>query len=237
MVELAALFLKAFIIGLSLAIVVGPIALLCMQQTLVHGFYAGIACGLGVATADGLYGAIAGFGLSFITDILQAYQFWLQLGGGILLCYLGIVTFRRDISTAQTEPTATRLLNMYVSTCALTLSNPMTLIPLSALLATLEISTTVDRSKLILLLFSGFFLGSLIWWIILTTIITFFKSYISKKTLVLINRIAGIIICLFGISILVSLYWVSFPSSGNEVAMAAQSQNQRQIEPAATTVI
>lgn len=229
MVELAALFLKAFIIGLSLAIVVGPIALLCMQQTLVHGFYAGIACGLGVATADGLYGAIAGFGLSFITDILQVYQFWLQLGGGILLCYLGIATFRRDISTAQTQPTATRLLNMYISTCALTLSNPMTLIPLSALLTTLEVSTTVARSQLILLLFAGFFLGSLLWWIILTTIITFFKSYISKKTLVLINRIAGIAICLFGISILVSLYWVSFEPVGKQqktLTVIEQSEEQ-----------
>lgn len=209
MIELSTLFFKGFIIGLSLAVVIGPIAILCMQQTLVHGFYAGIACGLGVATADGLYGAVAGLGLSFITDILQAYQFWLQLGGGLLLCYLGITTFRRTIVATETEPTATRLINMYLSTCVLTLSNPMTLIPLSALLATLEVSTTIDRSLLIALLFAGFFCGSLIWWIVLTTAITLFKKRISASTLVLINRIAGIIIFMFGISILASLYWIS----------------------------
>lgn len=231
MLELAALFLKGFIIGLSLAVVVGPIAILCMQQTLVHGFYAGIACGLGVATADGLYGAIAGFGLSFITDILHDYQFWLQLGGGILLCYLGVITFRRTISTSQTQPTATRLFNMYLSTCILTLSNPMTLIPLSALLATLEVSATVERSELILLLFAGFFCGSLLWWIILTTIITLFKAYISKKTLILINRTAGIIICLFGLSVLGSLYWISFVPvcKQHTVPIAKQSQEQPEI--------
>lgn len=233
MLELGALFLKGFIIGLSLAIVVGPIAILCMQQTLVHGFYAGIACGLGVATADGLYGAIAGFGLSFITDILQAYQFWLQLGGGILLCYLGIVTFRRNISTAQTQPTATRLLNMYVSTCALTLSNPMTLIPLSALLATLEISATADRSQLMLLLFAGFFCGSLVWWVTLATTITLCKSYISKKTLILINRMAGVIICMFGISILASLYWISFVPVCKQHTMPALEQSPYGVQIAA----
>lgn len=209
MVELVTLFCKGFIIGLSLAVVVGPIAILCMQQTLAHGFYAGIACGLGVATADGLYGAIAGLGLSFITELLAAYQFWLQLGGGFLLCYLGIVTFRRTITTANTQPTATRLLNMYISTCMLTLSNPMTLIPLSALLAALEISSTIDRSLLMMLLFAGFFCGSLIWWIILTTAITFLKTHISRRTLETINKITGILICMFGLSILASLYWVT----------------------------
>ncbi len=209
MVELVTLFCKGFIIGLSLAVVVGPIAILCMQQTLVHGFYAGIACGLGVATADGLYGAIAGLGLSFITELLAAYQFWLQLGGGFLLCYLGIVTFRRTITTANTQPTATRLLNMYISTCMLTLSNPMTLIPLSALLAALEISSTIDRSLLMMLLFAGFFCGSLIWWIILTTAITFLKTHISRRTLETINKITGIVICMFGLSILASLYWIT----------------------------
>ncbi|MBS1986743.1 LysE family transporter [Candidatus Dependentiae bacterium] len=209
MVELLTLFCKGFIIGLSLAVVVGPIAILCMQQTLVHGFYAGIACGLGVATADGLYGAIAGLGLSFITELLAAYQFWLQLGGGFLLCYLGIVTFRRTISTAHAQPTATRLLNMYISTCMLTLSNPMTLIPLSALLAALEISSSIDRSLLMMLLFAGFFCGSLIWWIILTTAITFLKTHISRRTLDMINKITGILICMFGLSILASLYWIT----------------------------
>ena len=207
MVELMPIFAKGFAIGLSLAFIIGPIAILCIQQTLVHGFFAGIACGLGIATADGLYGAVAGLGLSFITDVLSAYRYYLHFFGGCTLCYLGIATFNRKIAEIPITLTATRFFSIYLSTCMLTLSNPMTLISLSALLASLEVGIDVERSQLIPTLFLAFFLGSLLWWIILTTGVTFFRGYFSVKTLTIMNKIAGILMALFGISILVSLYF------------------------------
>jgi len=62
-----AFFLKGLIIGLSLAIPVGPIGLLCIRRTLARGRISGFFSGLGAATADGMYGAVAGFGLTFVS--------------------------------------------------------------------------------------------------------------------------------------------------------------------------
>lgn len=205
MVELMMIFAKGFLIGLSLALVIGPIAILCIQQTLVHGFYAGIACGLGIATADGLYGALAGLGLSFMTDILHVYQFWFHFFGGCILVYLGVTTFTRSIVTSSLSLSATRFFNMYFSTLMLTLSNPITLITLSALLASLDVGRNVARGALLPTLFFGFFLGSLLWWVLLTCAISLFRGYISIRTLTIINKIAGIIMIIFGLGVFLSL--------------------------------
>jgi threonine/homoserine/homoserine lactone efflux protein len=81
------------IIGISIAAPVGPIGLLCVRHTLTQGRAAGIISGLGAATADAIYGCIAGFGLTFISSVLISQQNNLRLIGGVFLCYLGIRTF------------------------------------------------------------------------------------------------------------------------------------------------
>ncbi|MBI4240430.1 MAG: LysE family transporter, partial [Candidatus Rokubacteria bacterium] len=85
--------LRGLVIGFSIAAPVGPIGLLCIRRTLAEGRRSGLATGLGAATADGVYGAIAGFGLTLVSSALVGSQTWLRLGGGIFLCYLGARTF------------------------------------------------------------------------------------------------------------------------------------------------
>jgi len=63
-------FLKGVVIGFSMAVPVGPIGILCIRRTLTGGRLSGFVSGLGVATADAVYGCIAGFGLTFISDFL-----------------------------------------------------------------------------------------------------------------------------------------------------------------------
>src|SRR3989304_6971631 len=77
------LFLRSFIIGISIAAPVGPIGVLCIRRTLSHGKLAGFLSGLGAASADMLYGAIAAFGLTVITNLLVENTFWLQVIGGV----------------------------------------------------------------------------------------------------------------------------------------------------------
>lgn len=48
--------LRGLLIGLSVAAAVGPMSVLCIQRTIHKGFPYGIVSGLGIATADGLYG-------------------------------------------------------------------------------------------------------------------------------------------------------------------------------------
>jgi threonine/homoserine/homoserine lactone efflux protein len=85
-------FARGLLIGLSIAAVVGPMSVLCMQRTLVRGFRYGLISGLGVATADAFYGSIAAFGVTVIAALLVSLQVWIRLIGGGFLIYLGIKT-------------------------------------------------------------------------------------------------------------------------------------------------
>ena len=90
---LLAVFVKGLLMGLAIAAPVGPIALLCIRRTLAHGRWAGFVSGLGAATADGFYGAIAAFGLTAFSNLLTQHTSTLTLVGGLFLCYLGLKTF------------------------------------------------------------------------------------------------------------------------------------------------
>ena len=63
-------FIRGLLIGLSIAATVGPMSVLCIQRTLNKGQLYGLVSGLGIATADGVYGSIAAFGLTLITNFL-----------------------------------------------------------------------------------------------------------------------------------------------------------------------
>ena len=86
-------FLKGLLIGFSIAAPVGPIGLLCIQRTIANGRTSGLVTGLGAATADGLYGVVAAFGLTAISSFLVGQLFWFRLVGGIFLLYLGTKAF------------------------------------------------------------------------------------------------------------------------------------------------
>src|SRR3989344_5776045 len=127
--------MKGLIIGFSIAAPVGPIGVLCIQRTIAYGKISGLFTGLGAATADGLYGAVAAFGLTIISNFLVGQQFWFRLIGGAFLLYLGIKTFM----SKPEEKTATEnhkgLLSDYFSTIFLTLTNPTTILSFVAVFA------------------------------------------------------------------------------------------------------
>ena len=83
------LFGRGLLVGFSIAAPVGPIGVLCIRRTLTLGLLAGLLSGLGAATADAVYGAIAAYGLTAISGILVGQSFWFRLVGGIFLIYLG----------------------------------------------------------------------------------------------------------------------------------------------------
>src|SRR6476660_9981418 len=83
-----ALALRGFVLGFTIATAVGPISLLVIRRTLAEGRLYGLVSGLGVATADATYGAIAAFGLGALTDALVNARQVLGLVGGVFLLWL-----------------------------------------------------------------------------------------------------------------------------------------------------
>ena len=206
------LFWRGLVMGVAIAAPVGPIGVLCIRQTLNHGLLTGLASGLGAATADGIYGSIAGFGLSAISDLLVTQKLLLKTIGGLFLCYLGVKTFLTATQT-QIEPNNTGdhrsvapltsrrpLLQAYGATLALTLTNPTTILLFTALFAGLGIVNQGDNTAgTALMIVSGVFCGSALWWLTLSSGIAYFRRRFSLKVMGWVNRLSGIIISAFGV--------------------------------------
>ncbi len=192
-------FLKGIIIGFSIAAPVGPIGVLCIRRTLADGRLAGLISGLGAATADLLYGCVAAFGLTFISQFLIDQELWLRLVGGLFLLYLGIKTFFAKGGSDEIEQKKSGLLNAYFTTFFLTLTNPLTILSFMAIFAGLGIVNTGGDYLSALILVTGVFSGSALWWFLLSAGASFFEKKINDQGLVWINRISGVIITLFGL--------------------------------------
>ena len=194
-------FVKGLIIGFSIAAPVGPIGLLCIQRTLTEGRISGFISGLGAATADAVYGCIAGFGLTFVSTFLISQNVWLRLIGGIFLCFLGIRTFISPPAERAASAEGKSLLTNYASTFVLTITNPVTILSFAAIYAGLGVYNYVSA----VLLVSGVFTGSALWWFTLSSSVSLIRSKIDQHKLQWINRISGTILAGIGIFILVSL--------------------------------
>ena len=199
------LLAQGIIIGFSIAAPVGPIGVLCIRRTLAHGRLSGLVSGLGAATADLVYGCIAGFGLTFISQFLIDQQDWLRLVGGLFLLYLGIKTFLAKQAEKELATSHQNLWGDYLSTFFLTLTNPVTILSFVAIFAGLGIANTSGDYAAALSLVLGVFTGSMLWWLLLSAGASFFQNKLKGSGLVWINRFSGVLIAGFGVVALVSL--------------------------------
>jgi len=197
--------LRGVVIGFSIAAPVGPIGVLCIKRTLAEGHASGLISGLGAATADAIYGCIAGFGLTLISDFLISQQVWLRLVGGSFLCFLGFRTFLSKPAEQAASTKGKGLVGSYVSTFFLTITNPVTILSFAAIFAGLGIGGASVNHVSAALLVLGVFIGSALWWFILSGVANVFRAEFSRDKLKWINRVSGIIIATFGVIALLSL--------------------------------
>jgi threonine/homoserine/homoserine lactone efflux protein len=197
--------LQGLIVGFSIAAPVGPIGILCIQRTLATGRAHGLSTGLGAATADAVYGSIAGFGLTLVSNVLIAQQNWLRLIGGAFLLYLGARTLLTKPGQKPSKFFSGGLLRDYGSTFLLTITNPMTILSFAAVFIGLGIGNSVGNYGYAGLFVAGIFSGSLLWWILLTSVVGFFRAKFTEKRMRIVNAASGIIIAGFGLYFILSL--------------------------------
>ncbi len=203
----ASFFVRGLLIGLSIAATVGPMSILCIQRTLYKGQRYGLVSGLGIATADAIYGCVAGFGLTAISQFLVNQQLWIRLLGGLFLVYLGIKTLlSKPPERAIEARNADNFIVAYLSTLLLTLTNPLTILSFAAIFAGIGVGSASKSYTSASIVVLGVFLGSTLWWCILTSVINLLKRRFTPIWLLWINRASGIIIGLFGVVALVSLW-------------------------------
>jgi threonine/homoserine/homoserine lactone efflux protein len=197
--------LRGLVIGFSIAAPVGPIGVLCMRRTLAEGRLSGIASGLGAATADAVYGCVAVLGLTFISNILVDQQAWLRLIGGLFLCYLGIKTFFAKPAKRAALTGGNGLVGAYASTFFLTLTNPMTILSFTAIFAGLGLASADGNFTSAGAVVLGVFIGSSLWWLILSGSVGVFREKLDPQGLQRVNKISGAVITGFGLAALLSL--------------------------------
>ncbi|MEZ4767969.1 MAG: LysE family translocator [Caldilineales bacterium] len=204
----AGIFVRGVAIGLAIAAPVGPIGVLCIRRTLAEGRLAGLVTGLGAATADTVYGAVAAFGLTAISAFLVSQQDMLRLIGGAFLLYLGVRTFlARPVEQAAVagDRSSRTLAGDYGTTFLLTITNPLTILSFAAVFAGLGLGSGYDDLGSALLLVAGVFSGSALWWLLLSGAVSLLRRRITVNALRWVNRVSGLIIVLFGIAALASL--------------------------------
>jgi threonine/homoserine/homoserine lactone efflux protein len=198
-------FMKGLAIGFSIAVPVGPIAILCISRTLKDGWGLGLTSGFGAATADMLYGGIAAFGIRAVSEFLLDQQMWIRLLGGLFLTFLGIRIIFSTLSEVEIPSSRRGLLSAYLSTLVLTLSNPLTILSFGAVFAGFDlISESVSYSDSIMMVF-GVFLGSSLWWFILSSGVSILRARFNDSLLKWVNRLSGGVIITFGIIIILSV--------------------------------
>ncbi|MCB1777666.1 MAG: LysE family transporter [Candidatus Competibacteraceae bacterium] len=195
------LWLKGMLIGLAIAAPVGPTGLLCIQRTLTRGRWSGVLSGLGAASADALYGGIAGFGLASLSGLLLAWQIELQVVGGLFLLYLGWQTWQTPpiAEQVQARPTRAGLVSDYLSTLALTATNPVTILAFVGVFTGLGLAAVGQDFVAASTLVFGVFAGSLLWWVLLTGGVGLMRGRLSASVLHGINYVSGLMIGGFGV--------------------------------------
>lgn len=192
------LLARAIALGFTIAAAVGPISLLTIRRTLTHGPAYGLASGMGVALADATYAAIAAFGLTALTSVLVGGRVLLGLVGGAVLIWLAVRTITsRPSRAAETGEERPGLAAAFASIYGLTMTNPMTILSFAGLFAALGLAATGGPGAATVTV--GVFVGSALWWVVLTTVVGRLRSRVTLGVLTWINRVSGLVILAFGV--------------------------------------
>ncbi|WP_187367341.1 LysE family translocator [Haloferax sp. KTX1] len=207
------ILVRGLVLGVSIAAPVGPIGVLCIQRTLSKGRRSGFVSGLGAASADAVYGAIAGFGLAALSSVLLGHRNAIALAGGTILLYIGVQSIRGDPASVESAPTTERsavvspdsnarsLAADFGSTFLLTLTNPVTILAFVGIFAGLGVGVSGDYLGAAVLV-AGVFAGSALWWFVLSAAVDRVRTRVTPSVLRRVNQLAGVVIVGFGVAAL-----------------------------------
>jgi len=202
------LYLRGLVIGFAVAFALGPVGLLVIRRTIEHGWAHGFISGLGVASADASYAAIAAFGLSAVTGVLVGLDRILGIAGGAVLIVMAVRGLRAALiagpAQAADDPEAKRpvtALTAYGTMVGLTLTNPATILSFTALFASLGAGSSGAAGAALITL--GVLTGSMVWWLLLTSAVAWLRARMTPVVVRGLNIVASLMIGTFGVGAVV----------------------------------
>ena len=188
-----------FLVGFPIAASPGPIFFLVLRRTLARGWRSGLISGLGVATGDATYAALAAFGVAAVTSFLIAERRWIGLTGGIAIALIGVRTIVSHPPPRPSPAMGEGVVGSYASMVALTLSNPPTILSFTAVFAGLGIHVAAGWTTALALVI-GVLLGSLTWWVVLTGVASRLRGRLTPAVIQGIRIISGVALLGFGVA-------------------------------------
>ncbi|MER2604589.1 MAG: LysE family transporter [Siculibacillus sp.] len=200
------LLLTGFGVGVLFSAPVGPVNILCLQRAFRSGFFSGLAAGLGAVAADGLFAAVAAFGITAVSGFVEGHSLWLQLIGGALLIVFGVRVARAHPHLDDEAGEARSLSATAAATFGMTITNPATVLGILALFGSLgdlapEPGNWLAAAQFVL----GVVAGGAAWWFLVATLVGLLRERMTDETLARINLVAGAILILFGVGVLARL--------------------------------
>lgn len=189
--------MKGAAIGFAVAAPVGPIGLLVMRRAAAHGWAAGFVVGAGAATADALYGILAGCGVHGVSVWLATYGPWIRLGGGALLLALAVSIMRAKPPAHEATIDARSLARGWLGACALTLANPATILSFAAVFT--GAGLVLGSGASVAWLVGGVLCGSLAWWAALASGVVLIRGRLTPRVMHGVNLVAGTALALWAV--------------------------------------
>lgn len=203
----ALLFAKGGLIGLAIAAPLGPIGALCISRTLERGFWAGVAGGLGTATADAFYAALAAGGFAAFAALLARLSMPLAIGGGLFMLWLGArILMARPAETAAVAGGGD-LAKTVAATFLLTVTNPTTILSFAAIFAGLGLAAMPAAGGAAVAVVAGVFMGSMAWWILLSGGVALARTRLPAAFALWVGRGSGALIVAMGLAAIIAAFW------------------------------
>lgn len=188
---------KAVLTGLIASIPLGPVAMIVIRKTVQHGRRAGFVTGVGAACVDALYAAIGVLAVAVISRFVEQHHYFISVLGGFVVLLVGMVMAFRDPfkgMKGKSEIVRKTSASYTAQGAMLSFANPGALVLMLALVAFFKIG---EAGKLQAV--CGVLVGGLIWWWLFSYLVNRFVKKLNLNTLVMINKITGVGIAIFGV--------------------------------------
>jgi threonine/homoserine/homoserine lactone efflux protein len=182
-------FYRGLVLGLMIAMPVGPIGLLCIRRTIQRGLVIGFATGMGAACADTFFGALAAFSVAAIVEFLRHFNHPIRFLGGAFLLIVAWHTWRDPPRQPEKDASTSGVVTAFVSGFLITLTNPITMFGILAVVATFG---GLHRTRDAFMLIAGILAGSTIWWVFLSSGVSLVREHFTENRIMMMNRITSV---------------------------------------------
>lgn len=189
--------LKGLLIGLIVSIPIGPIMMLTIQKSVNDGRRAGFSCGLGATAVDTACAIVSAFALSAIGRLIDEYTAPIEIVGGMFITFVGVNMVRTKIQEHRSRKSYSP--KNFIKAATMGFSNPAALAVMLAVFAFFKMDMSGQPFIVPAATIVAVATGSAAFWYMISRVVAYFGDKFNFKILLIINRLAGIGVILFGL--------------------------------------